>query len=92
MEKATLNYIIDITILIAFVIVFITGLMKWPGLLRNLGFENINWVKITRIHNWSGLIMGIGALGHIILHWRFISCQTKNLFQKKDKEECEIRE
>jgi|APSaa5957512622_1039677.scaffolds.fasta_scaffold41988_3 hypothetical protein len=85
MKRDDFNYIVDMIIFISLIVVFITGIMKWPGLLRGFGIENVPWRNISKIHDWSGLVMGIGALLHLILHWSFISCKTKNLFKKNEK-------
>lgn len=82
MKRDTLNYVIDIILLISLIFVFITGLLKWPGLLKSLGFENIPWKQFKMIHDWSGLLLGIGALLHLILHRDFMACETRNLFVK----------
>ena len=85
MNKSLANYIIDISMGIAFIVSFITGILKWPGLLRflHLNSGNLPMLQITIIHDWSGLIMGILALAHIVLHWSWIVCITKSYFGGK---------
>ena len=34
------------------------------------------------LHDWSGIAMMAGVLGHLVLHTRWIGCMTRNLFRK----------
>ena len=77
-NKTKMNYWIDIGLLITFLLVTITGIMKWPGLGVSRLFENIPWREMSLIHDWSGLIMAILVLVHIVLHWNWIIAMTKN--------------
>lgn len=79
MNKAKLNYIIDILIGISFLIVLITGIIKFPtlSLISKKSY-------ISFIHDWSGVIMAVLVFIHLILHWNWIVVVTKNIF-KRDK-------
>ena len=58
--------------------------MKWPGLVRIIGVHHRNIpLFVTVIHDWSGLIMGILVLVHIVLHWKWIVSMTKSFFKGK---------
>ena len=86
MNKTKLNYWIDIGLAISFLICFITGLIKWPGLIKLIGTSTykILYVKnISLLHDWSGLIMGILVLTHLVLHWKWIVSVTKSTFGKR---------
>jgi len=88
MNKAKLNYWIDIGLAISFFICFITGLIKWPGLIKIIGVSiyKVLYVKnISVLHDWSGLIMGLLVLIHLALHWKWIVCMTKNMVVRKKK-------
>ncbi len=92
MNKPKLNYLIDMGMVISFLAVFVTGLMKLPLLYRHLKIiRALPSSNLTFIHDWSGIILGIFVLAHIILHFDWIVCMTKNIFRKKaDKgESCE---
>jgi hypothetical protein len=88
MAKPRTNYWIDVGLAISFLIVFITGVIKWPGLLFKLGVnvKNLPIKRISLAHDWAGLIMGILVFVHLILHWKWIVVMTKSLFKKKEKE------
>ena len=88
MNKAKLNYWIDIGLAISFFICFITGLIKWPGLIKIIGVSiyKVLYVKnISMLHDWSGLTMGLLVLLHLALHWKWIVCMTKNMVSRKKK-------
>ena len=84
MDKVKLNYIVNILILIAVIVVAITGLIKWPGLGLVRGQQ---MVQISFVHDWSGLIMAILAVLHVALNWNFMVCMTKKYF-KGGKKKC----
>lgn len=43
------------------------------------GVARHTWVEI---HSWSGIVMAVLVLAHIVLHWNFISVSIKNMFKK----------
>jgi len=81
MKQSHLNYIIDIGMGISFLACFITGVVKFPGLLRSLGINRqaLPLYGISVLHDWSGVAMGLLVLTHLVLHWRWIVCMTKRL-------------
>jgi len=81
MQRATLNYIVDLGLFISFLSVSITGILKLPGLARNMGALPFN--VITPLHDFSGVVMTILVLLHLVLHWHWIVGMTKNFFKKK---------
>ena len=88
MDRTKLNYWIDIGLAISFFICFITGLIKWPGLIKLIGpsiYQTLNIKKVSMLHDWSGLIMGLLVLVHLALHWRWIVAVTKSVFKKEKR-------
>jgi hypothetical protein len=86
MNKAKINYGIDIALAISFLACFATGIFKWPGFYNIIGTEiyrSVSMQKISRLHDWSGLIMGLLVFLHLILHWNWIVCMTKGIFRRK---------
>lgn len=85
MNRTKLNYWIDIGLAISFFICFITGLIKWPGLIKIIGvsaYKVLHVKNISILHDWSGLIMSILVLVHLALHWKWLVCVTKSMFKK----------
>jgi hypothetical protein len=84
MDKSMLNYFVDVGLALAFILSFLTGIVKWPGLVNKLGltYSDLPMFTISKIHDFSGLAMGIFVLVHLILHWKWIVCFTKKMLGK----------
>ncbi len=89
LNKLKINYLIDLGLAASFFVVFITGLIKWPGLIKVIGvdaYKSLHFSNISHLHDWSGLVMGILVLIHLVLHWKWIVSVTKSFFVRKKKE------
>lgn len=85
MNRTKLNYFIDIGLAISFFTSFYTGLVKWPGLINIIGvsaYKTLSFSNISKVHDMSGLIMGLLVMVHLALHWKWIVIVTKNMFTK----------
>jgi hypothetical protein len=85
MNRTKLNYWIDIGLALSFFTTFITGLIKWPGLIKLMGtsaYRTLHFRNISIIHDWSGLMMGLLVVIHLILHWKWIVAVTKIIFRR----------
>lgn len=89
MEKAKLNYLIDLLMGILFFCTAISGLVLFfflpegqrrGGYQEFLGIIRRNWVNF---HNLSGLILLFFIIIHLFLHWRWFYETTKNFFKRK---------
>ncbi len=92
-NEAKINYWVDIIIGIAFVMAAVSGLVLFfaghsggyqggrnPQYLKPiLFFDRSTWKEL---HNWGGILMVLGVLGHLVLHWNWMVCMTRNLFRK----------
>ncbi|NOQ37276.1 DUF4405 domain-containing protein [archaeon] len=88
MNRTKLNYWIDVGLALSFFICFITGLIKWPGAIKIIGvsaYKALHVPNISMLHDWSGLIMGLLVLIHLVLHWEWIVCVTKSIFKGEGK-------
>jgi hypothetical protein len=85
MDKNKLNYLIDLGLVISFILVFITGVIKFPELIRYLGLRHrdIPMYEITLIHDWSGIFMGILVFIHLLLHWKWIVVTTRSFLKRR---------
>jgi hypothetical protein len=85
MRRSVLNYTVDMGMLLAFVAVFITGIAKFPILLRLLARNGVYLPshEITLIHEWGGAAMAVFILVHLVLHWRWIMSSTGRLWKGK---------
>jgi hypothetical protein len=84
MNRSELNYFIDLGLIVTFFGVFITGVLKFRYLKYLLGFDSLvlPMDKISNIHDWSGLIMGLLVLVHLVLHFNWLKVMTKKTFSK----------
>ena len=89
MNKAKLNYLLDVVIGLAFLLSGATGiaflLMGSGGYQggRNPGFATalfgISRATWSDLHTWTSLVMIAGIAVHIVLHWEWIVCLTKKM-------------
>lgn len=85
MDKTKLKYFVDVGLAISFFISLITGIFKFPGLTQYFRamFRLIPAYNMNKIHDWSGLVMGILVFVHLTLNWRWIVSITKNMLKGK---------
>jgi hypothetical protein len=81
MNRAKLNYLIDLGLFITFILVALTGIIKFPL----FGLGKIYFKNMHLIHDWSGIVLTALVLIHLILHWRVIKSMTKSFFRKKER-------
>lgn len=103
MNKTKLNYLLDAVIGMAFALSAATGvaflLMGSGGYQggRNpnfatalLGLSRGAW---SDLHTWASLVMVAGVAVHLVLHWRWIVCVTKQMAPRlpgQSDEVCEV--
>ena len=79
MNRNSAKYIVDVSMGIAFLLCFLTGLMKWP----NKAYGTVTpTYEMKLIHDYSGIILGLLICIHLILNWRWILAMTKNVLHK----------
>jgi len=79
-----MRYLLNVSLGIAFLLVFITGVIKIPGLIRAVGlsYADIPLGTISTIHDWSGVAFGLLAIVHIYVHRAWLIGATKTLTKK----------
>ena len=85
MNNLKLNYWVNVGLIISFFICFFTGLIKWPGLIKIIGtslYGILHVKNISLLHDWSGLIMGLLVLFHLVLNWKWMVAVTKKIFKR----------
>lgn len=87
MNKSKINYSIDFLALVSFAITALSGLaikffmpsgVRQGRLQEFLGIQKGTW---SEIHDWAGILLIIFVIIHLIFHWNWIVCMTKNIFQ-----------
>jgi cytochrome b subunit of formate dehydrogenase len=89
MSKVKLNYWLDGVIAIAFIASALSGVVflfagsggyqggRNPSFQTEmLGIERSVW---SDLHTWVGLVMIVGVVIHLVLHWNWIVCMTKRM-------------
>jgi hypothetical protein len=79
------RYCLNVLMGLSFISLFVTGVLKFPQfrLAFILHSWHLPWLVISRIHDWSGLILGVLILTHLWLNHRWFVARTKAIFQKK---------
>jgi len=85
--KTKSNFWLDMSILVAFVTILLTGIILWLVLPEGRGSSTALLWGLTKnvwldVHIWSGVVMFIGAAVHLLIHWRWVSCVGKRYFKK----------
>lgn len=88
--KNKLNYFVDVLLILSFLAVAKTGLILFfffPEGVKQGGYQE--FFGITKrdygeIHDFAGIAFIILAVIHLILHWDWLWCMTKNLFNRKE--------
>ena len=85
MKRSTVNYIIDMGMAVFFILAALTGILKCQEIPRfPVRFDiYLLTYAITAIHKWSGLLLAVSALAHLILHWRWLVRTTKSIWENK---------
>ena len=85
MKRSVLNYIVDMGMFLSFVAVLLTGIVKFPILLRTLAKRGVYLPsnEITLIHEWGGAAMAACILLHLILHWNWVLSVTRRYLGKR---------
>jgi len=91
--KARINFWVDALIGVAFLVAAVSGVVllvmgtgggyrggRGTGAVREVLFlGRYSWIAL---HDWSGIAMSAGVLGHLVLHAKWIGCMSRNLFRK----------
>ena len=90
MDKARLNYWIDVLLLVAFVISAVSGfVLKFafvsaqPGVGRSILFLGTSKMMWLPWHSVSSIVMTVLVMVHLELHFNWLKIMTKALFKSK---------
>ena len=85
MKRNVLLYIVDVFLFIFSIIVVITGVIKFPGLLTLLNIDpfSLPQAEITFLHDWIGIVLTVLSLVHILLNWKWIQAMSKKLLNQR---------
>lgn len=69
MNKAKINFLVNIGMAVSFFIVAVTGILKLPAFGRARDF--------MLLHDWAGIALMIFVFLHLVLHWSWIKFMAK---------------
>jgi len=81
-NRRTLHYFINVGMIISFLIVFTTGLVKFPSILVSYKFLYMSSIGLLIVHDYSGLILELLVIFHLILHYKWIVSTTKKVLTR----------
>jgi hypothetical protein len=86
-QKSKLKYLIDMGLLVTFSLVFITGIIKFPGFLNALGTNSreVPMYEFSLIHDYAAVIMGFLILGHLLLNLKWLKNMTVKMAREVNK-------
>ena len=91
-NKARVHYWIDVIIAVGFILTAVSGLVLY--LVPSGGYQGGRNPYYGRevmflahdawkaLHTWSSLAMTAGVLVHLVLHWRWMVCMTRNSLKR----------
>ena len=69
MGKAARNYLLDVLLALLGLLLAVSSFLLWVVFPRGYLPARRLWVDI---HKWGGLALGVVALLHVMLHWRWL--------------------
>ena len=83
MRVITIKFWIDCGLIVTFLLVFVTGIIKWPGFFATTGLSHVvlPMNQITLIHDRSGFFFGILVILHLLLNAKWLVSTGKRLFR-----------
>jgi cytochrome b subunit of formate dehydrogenase len=75
------KYIVDVGLFIAFIVCFVTGILKLPGFTRFFHRASIDIPtdQITVFHDLSGVFLGLLAAVHLYLNRKWVVSVTRKM-------------
>ena len=103
--KGRTQYWVDLVIALGFVLSAVSGIVLY--LAPSGGFQGGRNPAYDRavlfiardvwksVHTWSSFVMTAGVLLHLVLHWEWITCTTRNIVRrarsKRPEQACETQ-
>ena len=84
MDKIKAKYVIDLGLVVTFILSFGTGLIKFPMIRQAMATARIVLPShdLNFVHDWSGLLMGLFILLHLVFNFSWIVAMTKKYLGK----------
>ncbi len=76
MGKSTGNYLLDLAMGLLALVVGVSALLLWVVLPQGYFPSRLLWLDI---HKWSGLVLSLAVLLHVVLHWKWLVRMTRRM-------------
>jgi hypothetical protein len=85
MNRTTMNYVIDMLMPASAFLCTLTGIIKWPDLVRTPGASSQNLLMelVSAVHDWSGLVVVLLAIIHIAMHRKWLALMTRSYILRR---------
>jgi hypothetical protein len=85
MNRTIMNYLIDMLMLASALLCTLTGIIKWPDLLRTLGVssQSLPMELVSAVHDGSGLVVVLLAIVHIAMHRKWLALMTRSYILRR---------
>ncbi len=82
--RTKVMYCVNVGLFISAAISVITGIVKFPELIRYVSQTGLilPYNTISVAHDWGGIILALLLLVHIALNWRWMVTTTRTLLRK----------
>lgn len=86
-NRLKIDYFIDVGLFVSVIIVAITGILKFKTFTHavNIDMATLPMRQINFLHEWSGVVMSVLVLVHIILHFKWFWKFTKGFITGQEK-------
>jgi hypothetical protein len=79
MSKAAWHYWLDVMLALSSLVLAVSSFLLWVVFPRGFFPARNLWVTI---HKWVGLAVSVGALSHVLLHWRWLVRMTRHQWRR----------
>lgn len=79
MGKSTGNYLLDVAMGLLALVVGVSALLLWVVLPQGYFPSRLLWLDI---HKWSGLVLSLAVLLHVVLHWSWLVRMTRRMLSR----------
>jgi len=74
MKKSTLLYLLVVALGLLSLLLTVSSVMLWLVFPRGFYAARKIWVDL---HKWGGLALGVVALMHVLMHWKWLLRKTR---------------
>jgi len=84
--RAVVMYGVNLGLFISAAVCITTGIVKFPELTRYIALTGLvlPFRTLSIAHDWSGVILTVLVLFHIVLNWRWMRDMTRTLLRNPD--------